>query len=75
MIDFQNAFCEVFINFLTMKAQNTLMKFTFPLNPVKQIHSISFQRFKQPLRKSSKGLNSPSYRLKGQEAQIASNTM
>ena len=31
--DFHNAFCQVFINFLTVKAQYTLMKFIFLMNP------------------------------------------
>ena len=60
MIDFHNTFCRVFINFLTVKVQNTLMKFIFLLNSVTNTRS-SFQRLKQYLRKSVKGLNSASY--------------
>ena len=32
--DFHNVFYQLFINFLTARAQNTLMKFIFLLNPV-----------------------------------------
>ena len=35
MIDFHNAFWKIFTDFLTVKAQNTLMKFISLLNPLK----------------------------------------
>ena len=57
----------------------------FPAEPSKINTQSSFQRLKQPLRKSNKSLNNTScsgpslwnklLKLKGQEAQIASNTM
>ena len=61
MIDFHNVFYKVFINFLTVKTQNTLMKFIFPAEPSNINKWASFQRLKQPLGKSNKGLNSVSY--------------
>ena len=55
MISFHNPFCQVIIKFLTVKAQNTLMKH-FSAEPAE-----SFQRLKQSLRKLNEGLNSASY--------------
>ena len=57
MIDFYNAFCQVFMNFLTVTAQNTLMT----AEPSNINTQSSFQRLKQPFRKLNKGLNSVSY--------------
>ena len=61
MIDFHNAFCQVFKNFLTMKAQNTLVKIYFPVGLSNINRRSSIQRLKKPLRQSNKGLNSASY--------------
>ena len=43
MIDFRKGFCQVYINFLTVKAQNPLMKFIFLLYPVTQIQDHLFK--------------------------------
>ena len=86
MIDFHNAFCQVFINFSTVKAQITFYFSYFPAEPGNINTRSSFQRLKQLLRKSNKGLNSDhiavhrygtncQLKLKDQEAQIASNTI
>ena len=40
MIDFHSALCQVFINPLTVKAQNTSMKFIFLLNTVSNINHL-----------------------------------
>ena len=97
MTDFHNAFCQVFIIFLTVKAQNTLTlsrrrplsyrnhsidllpksmdwflydnrlrlervnEIYFPAETSNINTRSSFQRLKQPFRKSNKGLNSASY--------------
>ena len=61
MIDFHNAFCQAFINFSTMKAQNSFNEIYFPAEPSKINTRSSFQRLKQPSRKLNKGLNSASY--------------
>ena len=48
MIDFHNAFSQVFINFLTVKPKITLMEFIFLLNPVTEIHGHLFRSYSNP---------------------------
>ena len=43
MTDFLSEFCQVFINFLTVKTLNTLIKPIFLLDQVKQLHAHLFE--------------------------------
>ena len=55
MIDFHNAFCEVLINILTVNPQNKKIKKNyFPVEPSNINIWSSFQRLKQPFRKSKR---------------------
>ena len=61
MIDFPNAFCQVFINFFNREYPGCFNKIYFPAEPSNINTRSSFQKLKQPLRKSNKGLNNASY--------------
>ena len=61
MIDFHNAFCQVFLNFFNSECPECFNEIYFPAEPSKINTRSSFQRLKQPLRRSNKGLNSASY--------------
>ena len=59
MIDCHNTFCQAYFNFLTVETQNTLIY--FPAEP-NNINTLSpFQRLRQLLKKSNKGLISAPY--------------
>ena len=60
MIDFHNAFCQVFRNILIVKA-DYFDEIYFHDEPSNINTRLSFKRLKQPLRKSNKGLDSASY--------------
>ena len=60
MMDFHNAFCQLFIIF-NSESPECFNKIYFPAELSNINTRSSFQRLNQPLRKSNKGLNSASY--------------
>ena len=61
MIDFCNAFCQVFIKTFNSENPEYFNEIYFPAEP-NNINTLpSFQRLRKLLKKSNKGLNSVSY--------------
>ena len=61
MIDFHNAFLSSIYKFFNSESPEYFNEIYFPAEPSNINTRSSFQRLKQPLRKSNKGLNSASY--------------
>ena len=61
MVDFHNAFCQVFINFFNSESPEYFNEIYFPAEHSNRNTWSSFQRLKQTFRKLNKGLSSVSY--------------
>ena len=61
MIDFCNAFCQVFIKTFNSENPEYFNEIYFPAEPNNINTLSSFQRLRKLLKKSNKGLNSVSY--------------
>ena len=61
MMDFLNAFCQVFICFFRSESPEYFNKIDFLTEPSKINRWASFKKLQKPLIKSNKGLNSALY--------------